>query len=88
MKKLARQQATKKRKVRSEDAQLREFHSKDLGDDLRKSGAGRLIQRKILPTSLVLEPDLVRVLREKGSRRGLGYQTMLKLIVREHLHEY
>ena len=27
-------------------------------------------------------------LQVKGAKRGLGYQTMLKLIVREHLDEY
>jgi predicted DNA binding CopG/RHH family protein len=27
-------------------------------------------------------------LRAKGAKRGLGYQTMLKVIVREHLDEY
>jgi uncharacterized protein (DUF4415 family) len=32
----------------------------------------------------VLDDDLVRQLRAKG----LGYQTMLKMIVREHLDEY
>jgi predicted DNA binding CopG/RHH family protein len=43
---------------------------------------------KSRPTSIVLEPDLVERLREKGAKRGLGYQTMLKVIVREHLDEY
>jgi predicted DNA binding CopG/RHH family protein len=27
-------------------------------------------------------------LRKKAAKRGLGYQTMLKMIVREHLDEY
>ena len=31
---------------------------------------------------------LVPVLRAKGVKRGLGYQTMLKMIVMEHLDEY
>jgi predicted DNA binding CopG/RHH family protein len=35
-----------------------------------------------------LGPDLVEPLREKGAKRGLGYQTMLEVIVREHLDEY
>lgn len=39
-------------------------------------------------TSIVLERDLVGKLRAKGSKRGLGYQTMLKVIVREHVDEY
>jgi predicted DNA binding CopG/RHH family protein len=35
-----------------------------------------------------LDEDLVEQLRVKGAKRGLGYQTMLKMIVREHLDEY
>jgi len=35
-----------------------------------------------------LDDDLIEKLRKKGAKRGLGYQTMLKLIVREHLDEY
>ena len=41
-----------------------------------------------LPTSIVLEQDLVEKLRKKAAERGLGYQTMLKVIVREHVDEY
>ena len=56
-------------------------------DDIRAAGGLRAI-RKTLPTSIVLEQDLVDKLREKGAKRGLGYQTMLKLIAREHVDEY
>jgi uncharacterized protein (DUF4415 family) len=45
-------------------------------------------KRATMPTSIVLEQDLVEKLRAKGATRGLGYQTMLKVIVREHLDEY
>lgn len=31
---------------------------------------------------------LIRALRAKAAKRGIGYQTMLKIIVREHIHEY
>jgi len=44
--------------------------------------------RATMPTSIVLERDLVEKLRRKGAKRGLGYQTMLKVIVREHVDEY
>jgi len=37
---------------------------------------------------ILLDDDLVRKLRAKAAKRGLGYQTMLKMIVREHLDEY
>jgi predicted DNA binding CopG/RHH family protein len=36
----------------------------------------------------VLEQDLIDKLRKKAAKRGLGYQTMLKVIVREHVDEY
>jgi uncharacterized protein (DUF4415 family) len=72
------------------DATLREFEERDLGDDIAAAGAARMIrpQRATMPTSIVLERDLVEKLRKKGAKRGLGYQTMLKVIVREHVDEY
>jgi predicted DNA binding CopG/RHH family protein len=77
------------RKQQSKDAQIEEFETRDLGADIRASGVRPIVLRpKGQPTSILLEPELVKQLREKGSKRGLGYQTMLKLIVREHLHEY
>jgi hypothetical protein len=66
--------------------QAEEFEKPDLGEDIRAAGGLRPI-RKTLPTSIVLEQDLVDKLREKGAKRGLGYQTMLKLIAREHVDE-
>jgi len=75
--------------TKNKDAQLDEFEQKDLGDDIRASRVRPVVIRpKSMPTSIVLEPDLVERLREKGAKRGLGYQTMLKVIVREHLDEY
>jgi len=72
------------------DATLREFEERDLGDDIAAAGTARMIRPKrvTMPTSIVLERDLVEKLRAKGARRGLGYQTMLKVIVREHVDEY
>jgi predicted DNA binding CopG/RHH family protein len=70
------------------DVQLAEFERRDLGEDIRASRAGRLLQRRAKPTSILLDDGLVQKLREKGAKRGLGYQTMLKLIVREHLDDY
>ena len=76
-----------RRKAGKRDLQVEEFEKRDLGDDIRAAGGLRAI-RKTLPTSIVLEQDLVDKLREKGAKRGLGYQTMLKLIAREHVDEY
>lgn len=71
------------------DAQLEEFEAKDLGDDLaavkpvifRPSGKGHV-------RSISLDDDLVDRLKRVGAKRGLGYQTMLKVIVREHVEDY
>jgi predicted DNA binding CopG/RHH family protein len=70
------------------DAQLAEFERRDLGDDMRAAGTARVIWPRARATSIVLEPALIDALRRKGAKRGLGYQTMLKVIVREHLDEY
>jgi len=35
-----------------------------------------------------LDKDLIDGLRAAGAKRGLGYQTMLKMILREKLGEY
>jgi hypothetical protein len=76
-----------RRRAARRDLQVEEFERRDLGEDIRATGGLRPI-RKTLPTSIVLEQDLVEKLREKGAKRGLGYQTMLKLIAREHVDEY
>ena len=69
------------------DAQLREFERRDLGDDIAASGAGRMVRRS-RTTSISLDEGLIEKLRVKGEKRGLGYQTMLKLIVSEHVDDY
>lgn len=77
-----------RRKIK--DTQLEEFERKDLGDDLKKYGQGAVIlptNRQKL-TSIYLDPALVVVLRRKAERRGMRYQSLLKMIVYEHLNEY
>ena len=75
------------RNARKRDLQVAEFEKRDLGKVIRAAGGLRPI-RKTLPTSIVLEQDLIDKLRKKAAKRGLGYQTMLKVIVREHVDEY
>ena len=76
-------------RARGKDAQIAEFEARDLGADIRESAAAFVVRRApSRPTSIVLEEDLVAKLRKKGAKRGLGYQTMLKLIVREHVDDY
>lgn len=73
---------------RNRDEQVREFERRDLGRSIARSGTARVIRRASQPTSILLGIDLIRRLKEKGAKRGLGYQTMLKVIVQEHLDEY
>lgn len=73
---------------RATDAQVAEFEQRDLGRDIRAARTARVLRGRSKPTSIVLDDDLVRQLRAKAAKRGLGYQTMLKMIVREHLDEY
>jgi predicted DNA binding CopG/RHH family protein len=73
---------------RAADAQVAEFERRDLGNDIRAARTARVLRVRARPTSIVLDDDLVRQLRVKAAKRGLGYQTMLKMIVREHLDEY
>ena len=83
MKKPAAKPKTARRRVA--DRQVAEFKRRDLGSDIPATAR---VLRRARPTSIVLEPDLVDRLRVLGAKRGLGYQTMLKVIVREHLDEY
>ena len=69
------------------DAQVKEFERRDLGEDIARSGSGKLLRRS-RTTSITLDHNLIEKLRAKGAKRGLRYQTMLKVIVMEHLDEY
>ena len=67
----------------------REFEAKDLRESLKKfKSIGRWIKPKTKPTSIALSEETVSILREKASQKGIGYQTLLKMIVQEHLNEY
>ena len=86
---MKKRQATRSKTRRvTRNTVLAEFQRRDLGQDIRTSGAARLLRRRAKPTSIALDEELVAKLRQKGAQRGLGYQTMLKLIVREHVDEY
>ena len=87
MKKLSKTSKMVRERTRK-DAELVEFDRRDLGDDIRASRTRRVLTRPLQPTSILLDRDLVEKLRKKGAKRGLGYQTMLKVILREHVDEY
>lgn len=71
------------------DAQVREFDRKDLGHDIARSGSAVVIKKKKqMPTSILLDPTLVGKLEVKARKRGIGYQTMMKIIVAENINRY
>jgi hypothetical protein len=62
-----------------------------LGDDWADAAAAldsAIVVRPLRPTSIKLEPELIALLRQKGKRRGLPYQTMLKVILKENIDRY
>jgi predicted DNA binding CopG/RHH family protein len=81
----------KKRRIKKKiDAQLREFETRDLGVDMAKSGSAVIIRPKFrqTPTSILLAPGIIQKLKMKAESRGIGYQTMLKIILHEHVDDY
>ena len=73
-----------------EDAVRKEFDEKDLGRDIARSGSAVVVRPRTrqLPTSILLDPAIVDKLKAKAGKRGIGYQTMLKIIVHEHVDDY
>ncbi len=72
------------------DVQLEEFEKRDLGGDIIHSRSAVLVRPKMrqMPTSILLSPAIIEKLKTKAGKRGIGYQTMLKIIVHEHMDEY
>ena len=65
---------------------------------LKQAGKGKLQARKMKPvetprtrqkpTSILLSPDMIAQLRVKAGKRGIGYQTLLKIILYENMGKY
>jgi predicted DNA binding CopG/RHH family protein len=72
------------------DHQVHEFDKRDLGGEIKRSRSAVLIRpkKRSLPTSILLDSSLIRRLKKKAAHRGIGYQTMLKIILHEHVDEY
>ena len=72
------------------DDQLREFKSRDLGRDIARSRSAVVVRphSRQMPTSILLDPAIIDKLKMKAGKRGIGYQTMLKIIVHEHVDDY
>jgi predicted DNA binding CopG/RHH family protein len=79
-----------KTRGRKRDEQVDEFEKRDLGKDIERSRSARLIRprSRSLPTSILLDRSLIGKLKEKAENRGIGYQTMLKIILHEHVDDY
>ena len=77
-------------KSRRRDAQAEEFEKRDLGHDIVRSRSAVVVRPRTrqMPTSILLDPAIVEKLKAKAEKRGIGYQTMLKIIVHEHVDEY
>ena len=72
------------------DAQTSEFGKRDLGQDIARSQSAVIVRPRTrqTPTSILLDAAIIGKLKQKGGKRGIGYQTMLKIIVHEHVDEY
>ena len=70
---------------KNDDAQLHEFETRDLGKDIKKLV---MIKQRKVSTSIVLDPTMICRLQNKARKRGIGYQTMMKIIVAENIGRY
>ena len=72
------------------DNQQKEFERCDLGRDIAKSQSSVVIRPKVrqMPTSILLDPAIITKLKGKAHKRGIGYQTMLKIVLHEHVDDY
>jgi predicted DNA binding CopG/RHH family protein len=75
-------------KKKGRDLQVEEFEKKDLGRDLRRSRSSTTVMHKSRSTSILLPESLIEKLRKKAEKRGIGYQTMLKIILAEQVDRY
>jgi hypothetical protein len=69
---------------------VEDFEKHDLGEDIIRSRSAVVIRPRTrqMPTSILLDPAIIEKLKVKAGRRGIGYQTMLKIIVHEHVDDY
>ncbi len=76
----------------AEEAQWWESHEDELAVEFEKGGAegrlgiGTLTKRTAIPsTTIRLDPDDIAKARVQAAKRGLRYQTYLKMIIHEAL---
>ena len=66
----------------------REFESVDFSSLKEEGVQPQFVRPKEKLTSIFLPPSLIEKLKMKGAKRGIGYQTMLKIIVHENVGKY
>jgi predicted DNA binding CopG/RHH family protein len=78
----------------AEEAAWWESHEDDLADEFEKAtaegrvGIGTVAKRAALPsTTIRLDPSDIAVARVQAEKRGLRYQTYLKMIIHEALRK-
>ncbi len=78
----------------AEEAVWWESHEDDLLDEFKKAtaegrvGIGTLVKRAALPsTTIRLDPEDIAKARVQAAKRGLRYQTYLKMIIHEELRK-
>jgi predicted DNA binding CopG/RHH family protein len=78
----------------AEEAAWWESHEDALADEFEKAtaegraGIGTVAKRAALPsTTIRLDPNDIAVARVQAAKRGLRYQTYLKMIIHEALRE-
>jgi hypothetical protein len=77
---------TRKKGLMVKSSRDRAFQG-DWADAVEASRSATVVQ-PLRPTSIKLEPELITLLTQKGRKRGLPYQTMLKVILKENIDRY
>ena len=86
---MAKRSSTKrymKSAVSKTDGTLKEFERRDLGGDIEGAGSAIVVRPQVI-TSIRLDPALIKRLRQRAARLGVGYQTLLKMIVTRHAED-
>ena len=86
---MAKRSSTKrylKSAVAKTEATLKEFERRDLGGDIEGAGSAIVVRPQVM-TSIRLDPALIKRLRQRAARLGVGYQTLLKMIVTRHAED-
>ncbi|OGR82884.1 MAG: hypothetical protein A3J74_10455 [Elusimicrobia bacterium RIFCSPHIGHO2_02_FULL_57_9] len=70
------------------DPVVKEFEGMDIGPDLNPKQWVQIRAKRKIPTSLLLDPEMIDKLKEKAGRKGLSYLALMKMIVYENMGRY